>query len=183
MSGHYPDAPHKNSGDVGNEFTDFVMEALMRRGIVIQIYTSKRYQYNVGESLQGAEIKLDNRCTDTGRLSIEIAEKTARDVDSWTPSGIYRNDNTWLYIQGNYQCFWVFLKKTLINLHNDGTREECEHNGTIRKFYISLEEADLYGERFYPFGYRERAWGVYQSLAKPITTNSTASGETSAATK
>lgn len=147
---YYPDAPHVDTLQMGAEFMDFVMETLQKRGVILQPYTSKKKQYNVGESLQGWEVKLDNRCLDTGRLSIEIAEKTARSVPVWTPSGIYRRDNTWIYIQGNYQKFYWFQKNILVGLHKSGRYEEAEFNGTVRKFYLPLVSADKYGVSFIP---------------------------------
>ncbi len=92
MSAEYPDATHGDTLEMGAQFLDFVMETLQRRGVVLQPYTSKKMQYSTGESLQGWEVKLDNRFTETGRLSIEIAEKSNRGVQVWTPSGIYRRD-------------------------------------------------------------------------------------------
>ena len=142
----YPDCQHKDSLQVGAEYLDFVMETLQKRGVILQPYTSKKKQFNVGESLQGWEVKLDNRFTETGRLSIEIAEKTSASQLNWTPSGIYRRDNTWLYIQGNYEYFYIFMKKILIRLHNLGKCEEAEIP-TLKKFYLPIEEADKYGEK------------------------------------
>lgn len=144
----YPDAPHKDSLEVGSEFLDFVMETLQKRGVVLQAYTSRRKQYKTGESLQGWEVKLDNRFIDTGRLSIEIAEKSRRNIPNWTPSGIYRRDNTWIYIQGNFKCFYWFQKKVLIALHKTGKYKEDEYNGTVKKFYLPISDAEKYGEKF-----------------------------------
>ena len=71
----YPDAKHPNEFQRGLEFEDFVKEYLAKNmGWVITTYSSKAYQFSEGESIQGFEFKLDNPCTETGRLSIEIAE-------------------------------------------------------------------------------------------------------------
>jgi hypothetical protein len=145
----YPDAKHIDSLQVGAEFLDFVVIVLHRFGLYLQPFTSKKYQYNKGESFQGWEIKLDNRFTDTGRLSIEIAEKTSAGQSSWTPSGIYRNDNTWLYIQGNYEYFYIFAKSILKLLHArkklNGEKFYIEEEmPTIKKFYLPLKDAEKY---------------------------------------
>jgi len=145
----YPDCIHKDSLEVGAAFQDFVMETLMRQNVVLQFYTSKERQYNIGESMQGWEVNLDNRFTDTGRLSIEIAEKTAAANTIWVPSGIYRNDNTWLYIHGNYEYFFVFLKKILIGLHKSGRYEEASIP-TLRKFYLPISDANKYAHVIRP---------------------------------
>ncbi len=147
-SNYYPDAKHADTLSMGAEFVDFVMETLLRRGVVLQVYTSRKRQYEVGESVQGWEVKLDNRFMETGRLSIEIAEKSKRDIPVWTPSGIYRADNTWIYIQGNFQRFYWFQKNLLIGLHKSGKYQEAESNGTVRKFYLPIADADKYGVVF-----------------------------------
>jgi hypothetical protein len=147
MAINYPDSIHIDSLQVGAEFLDFVMLTLQPSGLYIQPFTSKKMQYAKGESFQGWEIKLDKRCTETGRLSIEIAEKTRATNPTWSPSGIYRNDNTWLYIQGNYTCFWIFLKKTLIAMHKCGKYQEDESYGTVKKFYVPLLDANRYGHQ------------------------------------
>ena len=149
MATTYPDCQHADPLQVGAEFLDFVTVTLQTRGLYLQPFTSKKYQYNKGESLQGWEVKLDQRFLETGRLSIEVAEKTRSANASWVPSGIYRNDNTWLYIQGNYQRFYIFLKKFLVQLHQAGRYSEGEIP-TLRKFYLPVIDADKYGERIVP---------------------------------
>ena len=146
MATSYPDSQHSDPLQVGAEFLDFVTVTLHARGLYLQPFTSKKYQYNKGESLQGWEVKLDQRLSDTHRLSIEIAEKTRSANAIWVPSGIYRNDNTWLYIQGNYDAFYIFLKRFLIQLHQ--CKRYTEHEiPTVRKFYLPVADADRYGER------------------------------------
>ena len=140
---------HNDSFEVGNEFQDFVCIELAKEGIILQNINSKKFQYETGENLQGFEIKYDARCTGdkntiaTNQLSIEIAEKTNAHNISYIDSGIYRNDNSWLYVQGNYMMFWIFAKKVLQLLHK--SRRYSEHElPTIKKFYLSLVEADKY---------------------------------------
>lgn len=146
----YPNAIHQDSLQIGAEFLDFVLVALQRRGLYLQPFTSKKYQYHKGESFQGWEVKLDNPFLQTKRLSIEIAEKTKATNAVWVDSGIYRSDNTWLYIQGNYQCFYIFIKKHLVSLHKSGRYEIAESYGTVRKFYLPISDADKYGEKIIP---------------------------------
>jgi len=139
----YPHATVLDPLEKGLAFQDFVCIELAKRHIVLQNIASKRYQFEVGENLQGFEIKLDRRCTDTGRLSIEVAEKTARDVLLWTPSGIRRNDNSIVYIQGNYECFWVFMKNWLVRYFEQKAPPVEEFNGTIKRFFLPVIEADI----------------------------------------
>ena len=137
----YPDALCQTSFADGIEFQDFVCERLARDSIILQNFASKKYQLCRGENLQGWEIKLDSRCLDTGRLSIEIAEKSKRDNGNWVDSGIFRGDS-WLYIQGNYQRLWVFGTKQLQRYFQQKKPEICESHGTVRKFYIQLPTAN-----------------------------------------
>jgi hypothetical protein len=136
----YPDA-QPGTFQRGLEFQDFVCVYLARSGIILQNLSSTKYQYAVGENLQGFEIKLDQRHTETGRLSIEIAEKSLASNPRWVPSGIYRDDNSWLYIQGNYDSFYIFDKKLLRRYHEQKKPPEAEIS-TMRKFYIQHEMAD-----------------------------------------
>ncbi|MDO8673072.1 MAG: hypothetical protein Q7O66_16815 [Dehalococcoidia bacterium] len=150
---NYPDSAHGDSLQVGAEFLDFVLVTLQPMGMYLQPFTSKKYQYKRGESLQGWEVKYDGRCSGvngTGRLSIEIAEKVKAENTVWIPSGIYRSDNTWLYIQGNYKVFYIFIKKFLVALHNTDRYEIGESYGTVRKFYLPLVDANRYGYRIDP---------------------------------
>lgn len=142
----YPDSKNGNSFADGMQFQDFVVEQFNAWGLYIQLYTSKLYQYQRGESVQRVEIKLDRRCTETGRLSIEVGERTAIDRP-WVASGIYRDDNTCMYIQGNHEVLYLFDKKFLIRLHQhrDGKFEESpREKPTVRKFYLTLAHADKY---------------------------------------
>jgi hypothetical protein len=141
----YPHATVFDPLEKGLAFQDFVCIQLAKRHIVLQNIGSKKYQFEVGENLQGFEIKLDTRCTDTGRLSIEVAEKTTRDVSVWTPSGICRSDNSIVYIQGNYDCFWVFMKNWLLRYFENSQPKPdvTEFNGTIRRFFLPISVADV----------------------------------------
>ena len=139
----YPHSPISDSLERGLSFQDFVCIELAKQHIILQNIASKKWQFDVGENLQGFEIKLDNVCTSSRRLSIEVAEKTSRDVSFWTPSGIMRDDNSILYIQGNYQSFWMFSKKWLRRWLKEKQPQIEESHGTIKKFYLGNEIADV----------------------------------------
>jgi hypothetical protein len=143
---------HKNSLDVGLEFQDFIAERLIRElGIPLTYCTSRKYQYNVGENIQGVEIKYDARSTGccaimpntpTGNVAIEVAEKTKASNDIWVDSGIFRNDNTWLYIVGNYDCAWIFDKKYLRRCAKSEAYRIKETLPTIKTMLIPVKAAD-----------------------------------------
>lgn len=144
----YKDSKNTNSVDEGNMFQDFVTDILVERcGLVISNYASKKYQFEKGENKQGFEIKLDNRCTETKRLSIEIAEKTAIE-NSFVPSGIYRNDNSIFYVHGNFNIIFVFQKNLLKLLHQSGRYKEDE-TATIKKFYLPIKDAMKYAAVYF----------------------------------
>jgi hypothetical protein len=136
----YEDAKSKTSFQDGLEFQDFVCTQLARHAVLLQNLASKKYQIQVGENLQGFEIKYDDWCSKSDRISIEVAEKTRADpLLQWTPSGILRNDNTWLYIQGNREILFIFAKRWLLNVHErhkDKPGFIIEKRGTIKTFYI-----------------------------------------------
>lgn len=140
---------HIDSYEIGEKFQDFVCIELAKENIILQNINSKKFQYETGENLQGFEIKYDARCTGDGgtvatnRLSIEIAEKTAAQNKFYIDSGIYRDDNSWLYIHGNYMMFWIFNKKLLRMLHKTGRYKEGIMP-TVKKFYLPIDDADKY---------------------------------------
>jgi hypothetical protein len=140
---------YSDSLEIGNEFQDFVCIKLAKESIILQNINSKKFQYETGENLQGFEIKYDARCTGdkgtipTNQLSIEISEKTKDSNLNYIASGIYRNDNSWLYIQGNYMMFWIFSKRILKLLHKSGRYKEHELP-TVKKFYLPITDADKY---------------------------------------
>ena len=143
---------HDDSLQKGHEFQDFVCMELAKRGIILQNIQSRKYQYAIGENLQGFEIKYDARCTGcpkdpkkgkpTGRLSIEIAEKSDAANPEYVKSGIYAKSNSWLYIQGNYNGIWIFSTKHLRMLHERKKEHEIYSLPTIVKYYIPLDYAD-----------------------------------------
>jgi hypothetical protein len=147
----YPDSPINNSLEVGAEFQDFAAFHIARQlGINIQIFSSKKFQYSVGESLQGWEFKLDNGMIKYNHLSIEVAEKTNLNQLSWIPSGIYRSDNTHFYVHGNYEYFYLFMKKILVLLHKSGRYGDDHEWQTVKKFYLPILDADKYGIKVVP---------------------------------
>lgn len=98
----------------GLEYQDFIVDELRKKyGLIISVYSSTKYQIERGETAQGIEIKYDGRMADTGNLYIEVAEKSRPSISQYTMSGIYREDNTWLYLIGNYNEAFIFAKNML----------------------------------------------------------------------
>lgn len=113
---------YKEMLEKGLTYQDFVVEQLYNIGLPIISYSSKKYQHMIGENKCGFEIKFDDRMKTTGNIYIEIAEKSNASNREYFPSGIYRNDNTWLYIIGNYEVVYLFSKKHLRMIYEDKNR-------------------------------------------------------------
>ena len=151
----YPDAPERrNTLREGQKYQEFVRKLLNPLGIAHWHYDDREQQYLIGENRQGHEIKLDARCFSrdpdklpppTGRLSIEVQEKSRKARSEWTDAGILREDNSWLYVQGNYEIIFVFAKNWLRRVYHTTVAPEDirEFNGTVRKFYLPIEHALL----------------------------------------
>ena len=97
----------------GLNYQDFVVEELYKVGLPIISYSSKEYQIMIGENKAGLEIKNDQLFRKTGNFYIETAEKSKAENRDYVKSGIYRNDNTWLYLMGDFNEIFVFSKKQL----------------------------------------------------------------------
>lgn len=152
----YPNAKSTSSYQDGMEFQDFACAALAKHGVILQNLSSRKWQYKLGENLQGFEIKQDNHCSTTQRLSIEVAEKSnASDRLPWTPSGIMRSDNSWLYIQGNRTILFVFAKNWLRRYYSEKNPPVTEKMGTIKTFYLPFSQARTYAAKVFAFDSHE----------------------------
>lgn len=140
---HYPDGKRSTLFEEGLEFQDFVADLLLSElGIALTSYSSQKFQLR-GENRQGMEIKLDRRMSDTGRISFEVAEKSNSKIRDWTPSGIMRDDNSWLYIQGNYKKLFVFGKEILkLVYEKQYLKKTWEPTPTIKTFLMPIDEAE-----------------------------------------
>lgn len=143
MNPEYPDADRPTVFEEGIEFEDFIADLFSDElGIALSSYKSKHYQISKGENKQGIEVKLDNRILETKKVSIEVAEKSSAASSHWIPSGIFRRDNTWLYVQGNPDIVFVFGKNILRLVYEKSYKEKVwEPKPTIKTFLMPIEEA------------------------------------------
>lgn len=141
----YPDAPHGiDTAAEGDKFQEFVRGLLNPWGVTIWNFQDKQQQFTIGENAQGCEIKLDAGCVKYGHLSIEIGEKTKLTNWEWVPSGILRQDNSWLYVQGCYEIVFVFAKNWLLRWYKEKVVEDDIHEWrTVKKFYIPIRTAKI----------------------------------------
>ena len=141
---------------LGLHYQDFVVEELYKIGLPIISYSSKEFQFNIGENKAGIEIKNDQNFRKTGNFYIEISEKSNPKNKTFIPSGIYRTDNTWLYLIGDEKDIYIFAKNQLVAIHKNNIYREVEIptsrgflfpvNDVIRKNYaikvINCEEKE-----------------------------------------
>lgn len=127
--------------EIGLQFQDVVTRALYQRGIVVVGYSSRRFQIREGENMLGAEIKRDGNFRKTGNLYIETAEKSHPANHDFVPSGIHREDNSWLFVIGDEECIWIFSTKYLRMLE---PRYEKKQIPTSVGFLLPLADAEKY---------------------------------------
>jgi len=125
----------------GTDFQDHVKRILFEKYCLSLDFTEQDGQYNIGETLQGFEVKYDMKFKDTGNLWIEVCEKTDPNNNDWVDSGIKRNDNTWIYIIGDYDTLYVFSKKDLLK-EMDNHRIIENSMKTSRGYLLKKEEAE-----------------------------------------
>lgn len=151
MATSYARRPYKERREAGFEYQDFIAMRLLQVGVVVQVFASLKFQLRHGESLNGIEIKYDSLMGETHNLAIETAEKSEADSPIFKPSGIYRDDNTWLYVQGDYRTIYIFCVTMLKMLHKRGSgkgQPYCEKTGaTFKVFLLPVAHAEKYAAR------------------------------------
>lgn len=127
----------------GETYQDHVAQILYRRGLPLNCYSSKKYQYKVGESILGAEIKFQKKYREYGSFAIETKEKSNPDNPRFVDSGIYRNDNSWLFITGDLETIYIFPTRWLRILHETGKYPKYENQTSIG-FVFPINDAEKY---------------------------------------
>ena len=123
-------------------YQDFVIDLLFDTvGLVVVQYASRAYQYAKGESRTGVEIKHDEKYQQTRNLWIEVSEKAHPRLGDYAPSGVYRQDNAWLYVIGDYETVFGFPKRLLQALARSD-RYPLLENGTKTSKGFLLPDAD-----------------------------------------
>jgi len=144
---------YKHKLETGLEWQDFVTRLLYRHGLPLVTHASKKMQIQYGENLAGIEIKHDEEAQRTGNLYIETDEKSHPDRPSYTRSGIYRTDGSWLYAIGSRDIgLFIFGMRTLQRMEQHRVagsfrfRRVC--TPTSKGFLVPLEDARAIAERF-----------------------------------
>jgi len=130
--------------DEGIEYQEFIRRILIKDiGINIEYYKTFHEQMTKGESIQGFEIKYNSRCDKFG-CWIETQERSSVHKE-YVMSGIYRNDNTWLYICGNYDMVFIFAKKHLQRIKEKNIFKEKEIKiKTSIGYNIPIDKCEYY---------------------------------------
>lgn len=137
--------------EAGIEYQDYICMRLHAEGLVLQNIQSKRYQRK-RENLLGLEIKFDRRFRDTGRLYIETHEKAHPSRPRYVDSGIYRDDDCWLFGIGDHRDFYVFSRKFLRRLDGHGPAWLVRvQTPTSRGFLLPIDKAVELAERHFIF--------------------------------
>lgn len=97
------------------KYQDFITEQLFKIGISVNAYQSVYYQMEHGESASGIEIKNDKQMAKSGNVYIEFSQTTLRGTKG-RDSGINLNDDSWLYVIGDFNKFFIFGKNQLRSL-------------------------------------------------------------------
>lgn len=128
------------------KYQDFVKHELYKRGIPIVFNDSTQYQYGEGENILGIEIKNDKKFRDTGNLYIEVEEKADAINSEYVKSGIFRDDNSWLYLIGDYLTIYIFAVNFLVAMYKTGKYRDTV-TPTSKGFLIPLGDANKYAAK------------------------------------
>ncbi len=134
----------------GQQYQDFVAHELYERGLPLVMFQTKKYQYLYGENRAGVEIKFDKQMK--RNCYIEIAERAGLSRPAYTKSGIYRDDNTWIYASGNYERLFLFSRNWLVRVHKSGKcRVVTNKYDTSKGFLLPVSLAEFHAARVVSF--------------------------------
>lgn len=119
------------------QFESFVYDWFIKTyGIAITHYHTREEQFTKGENRQGFEIKNDQSYCQTGNLFISVLRKS-KDGTPYN-SGIFKQDNRWLYIIGDKNEFFVFTCKQLQNYY-------LHYKPELKKGFVTSSGRTEYG--------------------------------------
>ena len=128
----------------GLEFESYIMDWFCtQKNINLSHYTLLKEQINKGENRQGIEIKNDQRFQETGNLFISVE----RDYGyTKYESGVYKNQS-WLYVIGNENEFYIFATKHLKQYYEHNKPQLFDgfksiKNGIDKGFLLSKKQAE-----------------------------------------
>ena len=100
------------------EFEDYLERLFKEKyDIDLEPFITQEGQYKKGENKRGIEIKNDLMYKKTGNLYFEYAEKSDGQNYIFIDSGILKNDSSLYFLIGDFEKFWVFRKKRLLEIY------------------------------------------------------------------
>lgn len=133
---------------MGLSYQDKVSESIFKHmKIPLTTYCSSLNQETKGENMQGWEIKYVGQAKT--RFFLEIASRPTSN-HPWKDSGVFKKDNSYMYVIGDEDNVYFFWKKTLIDLIErerkkaDGEKPILEYfqSPTGKGYYITREMAE-----------------------------------------
>lgn len=125
----------------GFEFENYICQFFKSKySFNIETYKTKEGQYNLGESIQGIEIKNDTLIPKTGNIYIELQEKKDSSQKNWINSGILKNDNTLFYLIGTEEKFYIFLKTDLLKFYENNMYFKLKEIKTSRGMLLKVKD-------------------------------------------
>ena len=110
----------KEMSKKGTEYENYIYPIFAKEWGVpedwVKPYAEKDQQIKIGENWLGVEIKYDEKSIKSPNLYIEVEEKGHEKRIDYTRSGIFRPDNTFLFLIGNYDIYYVFEIDTIRKL-------------------------------------------------------------------
>jgi len=134
----------------GEEFQNYVENLFKEEyDLDLEPFTSPEGQYERGENKKGVEIKYDMMCKKTGNLYIEYAEKSSAGNIKYVNSGILKKDNSKYFLIGNYDRFWIFPKKILVDTYINEKEKDRKNRDfrfikkkTSKGFLLPIKKAE-----------------------------------------
>ena len=158
---------HDDLRRIGEAFELYVAQQLRPHGFVLDRCTSYRDQLRIGENLLGLEIKFDRKVRETGNLYIETEERHPKSPSThMRASGIFRDDQSWLYGIGDHDRFYIFSKRHLRSLFWDLKSGSpllgiaFKAIGTSRGFVFPVRSVSGHVERIYASDQPGGPWRV-----------------------
>jgi hypothetical protein len=129
----------------GKKYEKFIKQELyIKKQLTLNLCDNKQEQINIGENLEGIEIKFDNKKSKYGNIYIEFQEKTNENNINWINSGILRKDNTHSWIIGDYQEAFIFWKFHLKQLYENNLYLRKVSTQTSKGFLLDPEKQNKY---------------------------------------
>lgn len=114
----------------------------------ISHYHTKEEQFEKGENRQGVEIKNDQRLKETGNIFISVKrEYSWQDYESGIMKKYKGQPQSWLYVIGCKELFFVFSTKHLIEYYQENKPKlfkgfTTSKQGTDYGFLLSKKQAE-----------------------------------------